>query len=57
MVEAHSGLSQGSDRGAGKGKDAQGRGTSGSVVQGVTPAVGVTAAAKAGSSGLRQRLR
>ena len=35
MVEAQSGPSQGSDRGAGKGKDAQGRGTGGSVVQGV----------------------
>ena len=41
MVEAQSGLSQGSDRGAGKGKDAQGRGTGGSVLQGATPAVAV----------------
>ena len=35
MVEAQSGPSQGSDRGTGKGKDTQGRGTGGSVVQGV----------------------
>ena len=41
MVEAQSGLNQGSDRGAGKGKDAQGRGTGGSVVLGATPAVAV----------------
>ena len=41
MVEAQSGLSQGSDRGAGKGKDAQGKGTGGSVGQGATPAVAV----------------
>ena len=41
MVEAESGLNQGSDRGAGKGKDAQGRGTGGSVVLGATPAVAV----------------
>ena len=59
MVEAQSELNQGSDKGAGKGKDAQGRGTGGSVVLGATPAVAVggslswetlgTAAAEAGS--------
>ena len=41
VVEAQSGLNQGSDIGACKGKDAQGRGTGGSVVLGATPAVAV----------------
>ena len=49
MVEAQSGLSQGSDRGAVAGARntelgaGTGSGTGGSVVQGATPAVAVTA--------------
>ena len=41
LVRGQTEVSQGSNRGAGKGKDAQGRGTGGSVVQGATPAVAV----------------
>ena len=40
-VRGQTEVNHGSDRGAGKGKDAQGKGTGGSVVQGATPAVAV----------------